>query len=259
MTPQAITITTYNIHKGMSPLNRKLILPQVADALKSIDADILFLQEVQGENSKRRISVPNFPQESHDETIARLLSFYASYGKNAIYKNRHHGNAILSHLPITTKHNLNISLNTLEQRGVLHCEIWPEGWHSPLVCLCVHLNLREPDRIKQYQAIYDYVCHHIPTDTPLILAGDFNDWRHQSCRNIGQMLDLDEAFLAFSGSYPKTFPARMPILSLDRIYTRHLHIINAVVYRGKPWQMLSDHLPISATVLPKYSNFPSAT
>ena len=40
------------------------------------------------------------------------------------------------------------------------------GWEDLLVCLCVHLNLREPDRLKQYRAISDYVDRHINLTAP---------------------------------------------------------------------------------------------
>ena len=59
----AISITTYNIHKGMSPLNRRLQLPQMVDALQNLDTDILFLQEVQGIHRQRQQTVPEFPHE----------------------------------------------------------------------------------------------------------------------------------------------------------------------------------------------------
>ena len=148
--------------------------------------------------------------------------------------------------------NLNVSVNRLEQRGVLHCKIQPPGWDRPLICLCVHLNLREADRKRQYRTIADYIEHQIPSDAPLILAGDFNDWRQRSCSRFGQLLGLDEAFAYLPAGRPKTFPARLPILSLDRIYTRHLTVLNAVSHQGLPWQQLSDHLPLSAVVLPKW-------
>ncbi len=45
---EPITIATYNIHKGMSPLNRKVQISDMAQALESLKPDILFLQEVQG-------------------------------------------------------------------------------------------------------------------------------------------------------------------------------------------------------------------
>ena len=247
----SITVATYNMHKGMSALNQRVQLSQMADALRQLSADVLFLLEVQGENLRRAQKLADFPHAPHHEVLGEALTYHhRSYGKNAEFAQRHHGNAILSHLPIATKNNVNISVNKLEQRGVLHCEIQPDTWDLPLVCLCAHLNLREPDRIKQYQAIYDYVNEHIHPDSPLILAGDFNDWRHRSCENLGENLGLNEVF-ASQGSRPKTFPARLPVLSLDRIYTRHLDIVTTRSHRGAPWQHLSDHLPLSATLTPQ--------
>ena len=114
-----IIIATYNMHKGMSALNRKVQVESMAEALQGLKSDVLFLQEVQGENLRRQLKLPAFPAQPHYDIISEHLSFYSSYGKNAVFPERHHGNAILSHLPIETRHNLNISVNKLEQRGVL--------------------------------------------------------------------------------------------------------------------------------------------
>lgn len=243
-----ITIATYNIHKGMSPLNRKVQLTSMGEALQTLNADILFLQEVQGMNILRQEKLADFPHEPHHDFLGNLLNFNRSYGKNAVFSQKHHGNAILSHLPIETQNNLNITVNRLEKRGVLHCEIQPQGWDVPIVCLCAHLNLREADRVKQYIAIFEYVTTYVHPDSPLILAGDFNDWQHKASLNIGKTLGLTEVFMDKLGKYPKTFPARLPILSLDRIYTRHLDILSADVHNTAPWTYLSDHLPLSAVV-----------
>ena len=244
-----ITIASYNIHKGMSALNKKVQLPQMAAALHQLAPDILFLQEVQGINSKRAENIPDFPKQPHYQVLGEQLAYNVSYGRNARYKFRDHGNAILSQLPIVTCHNLDISVNSFEQRGLLHCEIQPPKWPRPLVCLCAHLNLREPDRIKQYQTIYDYIQSEIDPANPLILAGDFNDWRQRSHNTLGLKLNLHDAFYAYRHA-PKTFPARLPILSLDRIFTRHLEIHEAKPLTGLPWQKLSDHLPLYAVVSP---------
>ncbi|MDO4641175.1 MAG: endonuclease/exonuclease/phosphatase family protein [Neisseria sp.] len=248
--PSPISIATYNMHKGMSPLNRFVYVDNMAEAIKSLRADILFLQEVQGENLQRQFKLPEFPDQPHYDILGQRLAYHSSYGKNAVYKEKHHGNAILSHLPIDTRHNLNITVNKLEKRGVLHCEIQPEGWPLPIVCLCAHLNLLETDRVKQYTAIFEYVTTYVHPQSPLILAGDFNDWRQKSCLNIGRTLGLTEVFVSYFGSRPKTFPARMPLLSLDRIYTRNLRIIDAKLHNSAPWLTLSDHLPLSATLVP---------
>lgn len=243
-----LTVTTYNMHKGMSPLNRKLQLAPMAEALRGLQSDILFLQEVQGEHRRRAEKIRDFPRDPHYRVLAEQLALQHSYGQNATYEQRHHGNAILSRLPLATRHNLDLSVNRLEQRGLLHAEIRPHDWPQPLVCLCAHLNLRERDRSKQYLAIFDYIRNHIAPNVPLILAGDFNDWRHRSCDRLAHRLGLREAFVAQGGGRPKTFPARLPLLSLDRIYVRHLDILDVAVHNEAHWQQLSDHLPLSATV-----------
>lgn len=244
-----ITVTSYNLHKGMSPLNRRVHLNEMADALQTIDTDVLFLQEVQGQHTARQQKFDAFPEAPHDLFLAQRLSLFNSYGKNAVYPERHHGNAVLSRLPLHTCGNLDLTVNPLEQRGLLHCEIRPEGWPLPLVCLCLHLNLLEYDRAKQYRIAADYIANEIPEELPLVLAGDFNDWRQQSCSRFAASLGLQETFSAQTGSLPKTFPARFPLLSLDRIYTRRLKTLHTEVHQSEPWNKLSDHLPISAKLV----------
>ena len=119
------------------------------------------------------------------------------------------------------------------------------------MCLCAHLNLREPDRAKQYRAIFEYVSMHVDPASPLIIAGDFNDWREKSALSLGKALNLDEVFVDGNGRRPKTFPSRMPFLSLDRVYTRNLEVLDAQIHNNKHWQHLSDHLPLSVKVRPK--------
>ncbi|WP_367418224.1 endonuclease/exonuclease/phosphatase family protein [Snodgrassella alvi] len=253
----AITIATYNIHKGMSALNQKVQLLQMTTALQQLAPDILFLQEVQGYNSKRADNIPDFPRQPHYQILSEQLDYHVSYGRNARYKYRDHGNAILSRHPMITCHNLDISVNKMEQRGLLHCEVQLPQWQMPLVCLCAHLNLREPDRIKQYQTIYDYIQSEIDPAKPMILAGDFNDWRQRSYNTLDPKLNLQDAFCNYHNA-PKTFPARLPLLSLDRIFIRHLKVLAAKPLTGQPWQKLSDHLPLFAIISPENEKNSSA-
>lgn len=245
----SFVVTSYNIHKGMSPLNRLVKVDGIAAALESTETDVLCLQEVQGQNLKRVVKYNEYPEQSQHELFGEYLNLsHNSYGKNCEYDHGHHGNAVLSRFPLDPKHNVNISVNRLEQRGVLHCEVQPAGWQMPVVVLCAHLNLLQNDREKQYQAITEYVNEVIDQQQPLILAGDFNDWKKQSCDLLAAQLNMTEAFACRHGKLPATFPAKMPVLSLDRIYVRNLSVKRAWVYTGKPWSQLSDHLPISAEV-----------
>ncbi len=250
MTP--ITLVSYNIHKGMSPLNRWVYLEQMAHALSCIAPDVLCLQEVQGQNLKRALAYNEYPDQSQHEWCGEYLALKGHYGKNAEYAHGHHGNAVLSRHPLDPKHNVNITVNRLEKRGVLHCEIMPKDWQKPLTVLCAHLNLLHHDRLKQYRAIVDYVSGAVDLSAPLVLAGDFNDWRKQSGKWLSE-LGMVEVFEATHGVLPKTFPARLPVLSLDRVYVRNLRIDHATVHTGAPWTHLSDHLPISVKIVPAES------
>lgn len=246
MSTNTFVLTSYNIHKGMSIFNRQVKMQGIAEALDTVGSDVLCLQEVQGQNLKRTMQYNEYPDQSQHEWFGEYLQLENSYGKNCEYDHGHHGNAVLSRFPLDPKHNVNITVNRLERRGVLHCEVQPVGWSRPLVVLCAHLNLFERDRIKQYQAISDYVRHEIAADQPLVLAGDFNDWKKLSCDKLASDLGMSEAFKVCHGRLEPTFPAKLPVLSLDRIYVRNLSVKRAWVHSGKPWSDLSDHLPISA-------------
>ena len=45
-----------------------------------------------------------------------------------------------------------------------------------------------------------------------------------------------------------TFPARFPLLPLDRIYVRNAGVHAPVVLPRRPWSHLSDHAPLVAEI-----------
>jgi len=49
-----LTVVTYNIHKGLSQFNKRLVLHGIRDGLKGLGADVAFLQEVQGKETRAR-------------------------------------------------------------------------------------------------------------------------------------------------------------------------------------------------------------
>lgn len=129
---EPVNVISYNIHKGMSPLNRWARMYGMAKALQNALPDVLCLQEVQGKNLKRAVAYNEYPDTPHHRWFGEYLQLSDCYGKNAQYDHGHHGNAVLSRYPLDPKHNLNITVNRLEKRGVLHCEIdvphWQKKW-----------------------------------------------------------------------------------------------------------------------------------
>jgi len=88
----------------------------------------------------------------------------------------------------------------------------------------------------------------IPPDAPLVVAGDFNDWRRRAHDILEQGAGLREVFVQAYGEAARTFPARWPLLSLDRIYVRNATAHLPVVLPRKPWSHLSDHAPLAAEI-----------
>jgi endonuclease/exonuclease/phosphatase family metal-dependent hydrolase len=87
---------------------------------------------------------------------------------------------------------------------------------------------------------------HVPHSEPLIIAGDFNDWRGRAERHLTTELGVSEVFKQTHGRYARSFPAWMPVLTMDRIYSRGLDLSQCQPLQGQPWRKLSDHLPLMA-------------
>jgi endonuclease/exonuclease/phosphatase family metal-dependent hydrolase len=77
------------------------------------------------------------------------------------------------------------------------------------------------------------------------VAGDFNDWRMRGHKRLGRC-GLEEVFVVAHGRAARTYPARWPLLPLDRIYGRNAHSQHALVLPARPWSHLSDHAPLAA-------------
>jgi endonuclease/exonuclease/phosphatase family metal-dependent hydrolase len=236
---------TYNIHKGISPVNKKLVIHQLRRALHANTADVVFLQEVQGDHQGKAKKYRHWPSEPQHLFLADNIWPNSAYGSNAHYNDGHHGNAVLSKFPILREENFDVSLNPMEKRGVLYCQLELKGKERELLHLFnIHLNLLAPDRRRQFRMIKDLVLDTVPQGEPVIVAGDFNDWREEATDFFSLELSLVEAFKSKQGAVAKTFPASLPILKLDRVYTRGFMVLRAERLRGNEWSQISDHLPL---------------
>ena len=118
-----LSIATWNIHKGFSQFNRRMVVHELRERLRVLDADIVFLQEVQGRHEHHAAMHENWPSEPQHEFLAADVWASHAYGSNMVYDHGHHGNAVLSRFPIVAHENLDISAHAFESRGLLHCAI----------------------------------------------------------------------------------------------------------------------------------------
>lgn len=241
-----LRICTYNIHKGFSQFNRRMMVHELRDRLRALDVDLVFLQEVQGLHLGHPLRHADWPAGPQHEFLAEDMWQQTAYGRNAVYDHGHHGNAILSRHVILSTDNQDVSDHRFERRGLLHCEVTLPGLDVPVHCVCVHLGLMAGSRRRQMEALADRMERLAPAGTPLIIAGDFNDWRNRADELLGRRLGLTDAFCGAGGRPPRSFPSALPFFRLDRIYVRGFRVHQSLVHFGLPWSRISDHAALTA-------------
>lgn len=245
-----LRVATYNIHKGvirdLFGLRRIASVHELRSRLHELDADLIFLQEVQGKNDRHATRFETWPGEPQEQFLAKSPTlrhtFESAYGRNASYLHGHHGNALLSRFPIVRRENRDFSDHALEKRGVLHCVV--RIGRRNVHCFVIHFGLFARSRDRQADALVDWISREVPARAPLLIAGDFNDWRDRLTSRFVEALRVEEVM----GS-ARTFPALVPWLKMDRIYQRGFDLRHADVLRGPTWARLSDHAPLVADLV----------
>lgn len=241
---RSVSLITYNIHKGFGVGAIRFLLPKMREAITGLNPDFVFLQEVQGEHYKRKKRINAWPDSPQSEYIAENIWPHYVYAKNAVYQAGHHGNAILSKYAFKHVDNINLTNIRRASRGILHAQLEVEGVVVHL--LCVHLGLFKRERAEQSMALMQRIKEVVPMHEPLLMAGDFNDWRNVLSKPLAEDLNIEEAFISVEGQHARSFPAIRPALCVDRVYFRKMRVQEVACLQGKPWRMLSDHLPLYA-------------
>ena len=241
-----IRILSINANRGLDVTRRRYILPALRDAIRGVDADIVCVQEVLGDHVPDVQQRPESRHMSQHEYLAGKRWRHHAFGRNAIFAKGDQGNALLSKFTFVESCNHDVSIGSHEPRGLLHGVLrLPQRRHLHIIN--VHLGLLESHRQEQIARLCRFIQTDIPGDAPLIVAGDFNDWRkrgHAALRDAG----LREVFEDANGSPARTFPARLPILPLDRIYLCNATARNVAVLSMRPWSHLSDHAAVYAEI-----------
>ena len=244
-----LRVATYNIHKGVRGIGprKRLEIHNLRQGVESLGADLVFLQEVRHFNHReaRRFGRTQlgWPEQSQADFLAPD-GYEVAYRTNAVTTGGEHGNALLSRWQIGDIGHHDVSDHRFEQRGLLHV---PVQWNGvPLHTIVVHLGLIHASRVRQVQRLAHFVKTEVPPEDMLVVAGDFNDWGEKldtPMHEIGLARALGEGPRAVRRS---TFPSRVPVFALDRIYTRVLACHSTFVPRGAAWARMSDHLPLVA-------------
>lgn len=246
MEQKSIKLVTLNIQKGWSLGRRQYTLDQIKKNVLELGVSVVCMQEVMGAYTKAG-------EKSQLEFLADGIWSHYAYGKNAVYSSGHHGNAILSERPLVRSMNLDISNHHLEKRGILHGVIEfggnERGSSELLHVMTLHLDLTTWGRRRQVMKLKNLIEQAVPVNAPLIVCGDFNDWREELTEYLSIRLKLKESYFEKTGAHARTFPTFLPFLKLDRIYYRNLVLREVSRLDSPNWHKLSDHLGLYAEFL----------
>ena len=240
------TVLSVNINMGLDVSRRGFVLPRLRDAVRQANADVVLLQEVIGEHAGMARRHPQWPSQPQHEYLAESIWPHHAYGRNAVFAGGHQGNAVLSRFRIISQRNVDVSIAGHEPRGLLHALLEVSGLDNPLHVVSVHLGLRESHRQRQVAKLCALV-RSISPDAPLVVGGDFNDWRLRAHAPL-LAAGMHEAFEIANGRVARTFPAGWPTLPLDRLYLRGVRTVELDVLRRAPWARLSDHAALLARI-----------
>jgi endonuclease/exonuclease/phosphatase family metal-dependent hydrolase len=228
-------LLTYNIHKAIGGRDRRYSLERIIEVIEGENPDIICLQEVDRHVRRSR---------HHDQP--RLLSevFHAAgamYQLNVHIKGGGYGNLLLSRWPLKAHHQISLRLRTKKPRGAQIAVIdSPEG---PLQVVNWHLGLAERERHWQVEHLLTHHLFREASDLPTVIAGDTNDWRETLAR--GPFARHGFVQVTHPRSRFRTFPAYMPVGSLDKAFIRGtLEVRRAHVVRTPTARCASDHLPL---------------
>ena len=244
-----LRVATYNIHKGVRGVGpkRRLEIHNMVLGIEALDTDLVFLQEVRRMNHAAARHFPDthigWPRMPQADYLAPE-GYDVAYHTNAVTRDGEHGNALLSRWPLGDIGHHDVSDHRFEQRGLLHV---PVHWNGVKInAIVAHFGLMHASRVRQVQRLAAFIEANVPRDELLIVAGDFNDWGD---RLDAQMIAAGLRRAMKAGDPParyNTFPSRIPMFSMDRIYARGLHCLSTSVPRGTSWARMSDHLPLVA-------------
>ncbi|HEY4956321.1 MAG TPA: endonuclease/exonuclease/phosphatase family protein [Caldimonas sp.] len=245
-----LRVATYNIHKGVRGVGprKRLEIHNLVLGIEALDADFVFLQEVRRMNRAEARQFPDtkvgWPKVPQAEYLAPD-GYEAAYRTNATTRDGEHGNALLARWPIGDIGHHDVSDHRFEQRGLLHV---PVTWNGMRVhAIVAHFGLMHAGRIRQSHRLGEFIRAEVPPGEPLLVAGDFNDWGDKLDASIRECCGLTRALVP--GDPPtrfNTFPSRLPLFSMDRIYMRGFQCRSTSVPRGVAWARMSDHLPLVA-------------
>ncbi|MBC9930426.1 endonuclease/exonuclease/phosphatase family protein [Chitinophaga qingshengii] len=229
---QKVKVLTYNIHHGEN-MKGVLDLQGIANVILATNPDLVALQEVDSVTQRTK-------NTDQLKELAAITGMYTYFAKAMDYDGGGYGTGILSRFPITEAITLplpSIAKNAVEPRvaGIVTVKLPGD---SLLHFISTHLDAERSagNRIAQAGALVKYFKE---TNTPVVLAGDFN-----AIPASKEINTLKKLFTDATQQMGPTFPSDTPRVKLDYIMVHPKSRWNVTGARIIEEAVASDHRPV---------------
>lgn len=222
-----LRLATWNIHACVGTDGR-FNPNRTSRVLRELRADVVALQEVE-----------HHAVEGNDllDYLADKADMQGIAGPTLQRGSRHYGNALLSRLPVAAVNRVDLSHDRREPRGAIDAALEWRG--RKLQVIATHLGLSPFERRGQVRTLLR-LLEARPADAA-VLMGDLNEWLLW-----GRPLRWLRGHFAPT-RHVRTFPSRLPLFALDRIWVAPHGILEHLEAHRTPLaRMASDHLPLTA-------------
>jgi endonuclease/exonuclease/phosphatase family metal-dependent hydrolase len=230
--PDCLRIASYNVHRCVG-MDGRSDASRVAQVIHEIGCDTVGLQEVD-----------NQPDRAHDsmqlDFLANATQMEPVAGHTIVRHEGHFGNALLTRRPVLAVRRHVLTFSNREPRNALDVDLDVAG--QVVRVIVTHLGLWPAERRHQVKALLRLLLA-IPTHQPAVVLGDINEWLP-----MGRPLRWLHGMLGHVRA-ERSFPARLPMFALDRVWVRPRHTLLAFgTHRSAAAHVASDHLPVMAIV-----------
>jgi len=230
---RTLRIATYNIHRSRG-LDGRTNPARIAEVIRSIEADVVALQEVVGAGGS---------SQGHAEEIGALLGMGWVMAPTRHLRGCLFGNVVLSRFPIRHHTQYDLSWKTCEPRCCQRVDLAIDN--DTLHLYNVHLGTAFLERRHQAGRL-SAIVHDRRIGDPKIVLGDFNEWMKGLATSMLseklQSIDLRKHLRR-----RRTYPGVFPVLHLDHIYYEgKVEVVKLELPRTRLALMASDHLPLVA-------------
>jgi len=179
------------------------------------------------------------------DEINTLLGMQVIAGPDHRWHDRHVGNALLTRRKVLAVRHHEFGLPGREPRTAIDVDLEVGG--APLRAIVTHLGLPPSERRYQVRKILNLIKT-TPLEERIVVMGDINEWLP-----LGRPLRWMHALLGRSPA-ERSFPARWPLLALDRVWARPRHGLLAFgAHRSPLAAEASDHLPVKAIIASRHA------